>query len=397
VNPSDPISELASGFHYADPETLRNPWPLYHRFRTECPVAHSDQFDGFWILSRYDDILAAARDTGTFSSARGVTIPPLNLGLPLLPFESDPPQHTGYRRLLMKRFAAPAVAALEPFASREADRLLDQLAPIGAGDLMNDYAVPLTAAVFGQLLTLPEADRRSVAHWTNEIMERVAHPEAAAAAIGALRDFLATLIQARRVRPEDDILGVLLRAEIAGQSLSDDEVLSLCFTFVLAGLETTIIAMGAAMLYLARHPDLKARFQADDALLEPAVEEFLRLEPPAQAHARTLAADVELHGRTLRAGERVILLWASANRDAGQFPDPNRFVPDRHPNRHFTFGAGPHRCIGADLARMEIRVAIRQLLRRFPGYHLAEGVEVPSYKPARGPRILPVVLEGARP
>jgi cytochrome P450 len=288
------------------------------------------------------------------------------------------------------------VATLEPFASGEADRLLDQVEATGRADLVNDYALPLTAAVFGQLLTLPDQDRSTLAHWTNRIMERVAHPEAAVAAIRALKGYLDDLIRARRADPGDDILAVLLTSEIEGRALSHEEILSLCFTFVLAGLETTIIAMGAAMLYLARHPELKARFQANDDLLELAVEEFLRFEPPAMAHARTVASNVEMHGQELRAGDRVLLLWGAANRDPAQFAEPDRFIPDRHPNRHFTFGAGPHRCIGADLARMEIKVALRHLLRRFPDYYVPEGAEVVSFTPARGPRALPVALRWSR-
>jgi cytochrome P450 len=390
---SCPIQQLAAQFHHQDPAILADPWPLFERLRTECPVAHSEKFGGFWILSRYDDILAAARDTETFSSAQGVTVPPMGFGLPLLPFEIDPPRHTAYRRLLMKRFAAPAVAALEPFASAEADRLLDRLSPTEQVDLVNDYALPLTSAVFGQLLTLPVEDRTTLAHWTNRIMERVSNPEAAMEAMASLRGYLEALIRSRREQPGDDILGILLTTELLeGRKLTDDEVLSLCFTFVLAGLETTIIAMGAAMLYLARHPDLKARFAGDERLLELAVEEFLRIEPPAHAHARTVTADIELHGQTLKAGDRVVFLWGAANHDPAQFAEPERFIPDRHPNRHFTFGAGPHRCIGADLARMEIQVALRHLLRRYPDYVVAEGVEIPSFKPARAPRVLPVVL-----
>ena len=163
-------------------------------------------------------------------------------------------------------------------------------------------------------------------------MERIADPAGAASAIQSLKGYLDELIRARRRQPEDDIVK-----------------------------ETTIIAMGASMLYLARNPGLKARLRENAELLELAVEEFLRIEPPAQAHARTLSADVEVHGQTLRAGERVLLLWASAKGDADQFADPDRFVPDRHPNRYLTFGAGPHRCSGADLARIQIKVAIRQL------------------------------------
>jgi cytochrome P450 len=214
--------------------------------------------------------------------------------------------------------------------------------------------------------------------------------------MGALRGYLDRLIRARRTDPGEDILGVLLSAEIDGRSLTHEEVLSLCFTFVLAGLETTIIAMGASMLYLAGNPALKARFQGNDELLELAVEEFLRFEPPAQAHTRTLTTDVEIRGQRLRAGERVMLLWAAANRDPAQFAEPDRFVPDRHPNRHFTFGAGPHRCIGGDLARMEIKVALRHLLDRFPEYYVPDETQVMSFKPARGPRALPVVLRPVR-
>lgn len=387
-----PIEEVAKRFHHQDGEVQADPWPVYKRLRNECPLAHSDRYGGFWVLSRYEDIQAAAQDTRTFSSAGGVVIPPIGVRVPLIPFELDPPRHTEFKRLLMRRFSPEEIEKLEPFAVTEADRLIDQLAAAGRCDLVNDYAFPLTSAVFGQLLSLPIPDRMRVGRWTNRIMERAARPEDAAQAVKELLAYLDDHIARRKGAPGDDILDILMTSEIEGQRVTHQELLGMCFTLVLAGLETTVIAMGGSLLYLARNSHLRARLLGNEILFKPFVEEFLRMEPPAQAHIRTLTRDIELQGQRLKAGERVMLLWAAANRDEIKFEDPDTFQADRHPNRHLTFGIGRHRCIGSNLASMEIRVAVTCMLRRFPDYRIEDESQVSSFDSARGPRTLPVTL-----
>lgn len=387
-----PIEELARNFHHRDPEVLADPWPVYERLRNECPVAHSERYGGFWVLSRYADVVAAAQDTDAFSSAQGVVIPSMCLKLPLIPFEIDPPRHTEFRRLLMRRFSPQNVEQLEPFTIAEANRLIDGFAEAGCCDLINDYALPLTSAVFGKLLSLPISDRMKIARWTNCIMERVADPAGAAVAIDNLLAYLEDLIARRHKEPKDDILGILMSSEVEGRPITHEELLAMCFTFVLAGLETTIVAMGGSLLHLSHHPEMRARLLADDKLFATFVEEFLRMEPPAHAHVRTLRQDVELHGQKLQAGEQVMLLWAAANRDEDRFDCPVKFQEDRRPNRHLSFGVGRHRCIGSHLASMEIRVATTCLARRFPEYHVPDDSQVSNFETARGPRALPVKL-----
>jgi cytochrome P450 len=383
---NDPLD--TAGFHHHDPAVLADPWPLYERMRQHCPVAHSDRYGGFWILSRYADIRAAARDPEVFSSARGVVIPSIPSPVPLIPFEVDPPLHAEYRRLELRRLAPAAVARLEPMVREVARGLIDTIHQRGEGDLVVDFALPYTSTIFCRLMGVPDADRPPIVAWTGQILERASSPERAQEAVTAFYAFLDTFLALRRAVPADDLATEFLAARIEGRPLTADELRSICFTLLVAALETTILALGTSLRAIAEQPSLRRQLIERPELIPGAVEEFLRLDGPVQGHVRTLTRDVCLHGETLRSGDKVLLLWASANRDPASFANPDTFWAGRHPNRHFSFGVGPHRCVGAPLAQLELVVAVREILATMPGYTPAAVPEV--YPTARGVRRLPV-------
>jgi cytochrome P450 len=375
------------------PEFIRDPYPTYRELRDRCPVAHSDQFGGFWMLSRYRDVREAARDPQLFSSSQGVTLPPVGNPMPFLPIELDPPEHSKYRKTMQTWFSVRAIEKLEPTVREIVSGLIDDIEPDGRADLTEALAGPLPPIVIALLLGLPREDWprfRELAE-TMVTAAEVEDQERGAVAGMELLAYLGAEIEARREAPKDDMLTKMIGIEIDGEPIPSDAVLGLAFFLLMAGHETTVGGLSMMLMHVAKNPEVKQRLIDEPALIEKAVEEVLRLEPPIQTIARTVSHDVCVHGVDLAEGQKVVLAWGSANRDPSIFDHPDEFVVDRPRNPHIAFGDGIHRCLGAALARLEMRITLEEVLRRIPGYRINDdaGIEVGGFL-ARHVKRLPV-------
>jgi cytochrome P450 len=361
-------------------------YAIYRTLRDERPV-HREPGTREWLLSRHEDVRAAACDHASFSS-EGTDI---SRGLLPMIQALDPPRHDALRARALRAFTASRVALLEPEIRRIARELLDGFADTGRGDLVADFARQLPSRVIGALIGIPPERREAFLAWSDELVE--ASPASALderfrnPATSIYREFTKLLAERRAAR-RDDLLSALLDAEIDGQGLSEEELLGFCFVLVVAGNDTTsnLIANGAALL--AEHPDQRALLARELARIPAAIEEMLRFESPAQALPRILRREVVLHGVAIPEGAQVRLLWGSANRDERTFPDPDRFDTTRDARGHLAFGQGIHFCLGAHLARLEARVAFEELLARIPDYRLAEP---PTWRPSIWARAHPAV------
>jgi cytochrome P450 len=379
-------------FDQHDPHFIEDPERIFGPIREEHPLVHSDRYGGFWLLTRYEDVTAAALDCPAFTSAvPGTTlIPPTQPRTePLLPLELDPPEHTRYRALVNPVFAKPRIDALRPGLEALATRLLEPLVRDGGGDVMAAFAHPMSLGSLARLMDLPEEDEPRWFDWvermySNAILDSADHADAAREA----EAYIDELIEARKRTPRDDFLGMLLKAEVDGHCLSDAEVRQFGMVMLLAGYETTSGAMGMSLMYLAEHPELRGQLFRDvDGLKHTAVNEFLRFVSPVQVFGRNAAVDVDLHGETIPAGDVVLLAYGSANHDPRAFTDPERCLLDRHPNRHVAFGHGRHLCLGANLARLELTIMIEQFARLLPDFRL-DPRHAPTWKPRGDVRAL---------
>lgn len=382
------------------------PFDELARLRREAPVYHHPERrgPGFWCVTRHDDVTALSRDYERFSVERGIMLfdqpelaPP---EAPRMMIEMDPPRHTRYRLLVNKGFTPRMVNRLEDHMRVVARRTVDAVIDRGECDFVRDIASELPLQTIAELMNVPASDRARVFEMTNRI---VGHSDAEMSGggpaydmIGALHAYGRDLAVARRAtlaagEAADDILGTLLSAEVDGHGLSDADFEQFFLLLVVGGSETTRTAMGQGMLAFFEHPEQWARLQADPALLETAVEEVLRWSTPFLHFRRTATQDVELRGRSIRAGEKVVLWYVSANYDEDAFDEPHRFDVGRTPNAHVTFGGGgPHFCLGAHLARLEIRIVLEELLDRIPGIEQAGPPERMRSNWTNGLKRLPV-------
>ncbi|WP_332817493.1 cytochrome P450 [Sphingopyxis sp.] len=373
------------------------PHEIWSKMRREQPIAWHD--DGvrepFWALARYADITAVGKDSDQFISAPGVTIlrndqlgEPDTPRVPLL-LTMDPPEHHKYRMVLRERFKPSVMRALEEHIIARCREIADQVvaarvaaATAGDGeviDFVDAIAMRLPLDVILELLGVPADDRDQMYLWSNAVIGsedpeygNVDLPrEAILAAQQAMFGYFARFIAERRAAPREDLVSLLVEARIDGTPLSDHEILGFCFLLAIAGNETTRNATSGAMLALIEHPEARATLTADPSIMVPAVEELLRWVTPIVYMARTATCDVEIAGQTVRAGEKVVLFYPSANRDEGMFENPFTLDLLRKPNRHLTFGFGRHSCLGNDLARIELRAVLTEILTRFPGLELA--------------------------
>lgn len=374
--------ELSTHLH----ETLREQ-------RETCPVMHGSRYGGFWALTRYEDVAAAAKDHTRFSTASGVTIPPFGSPVAAIPLELDPPEHTAFRKILQPHFTPAAARALEPSIRQLVRSIVDEFADDGHADMVHALGAPIPPLVIAMVLGLDESDWPRLRSWTSQMIEAsVAEDrDANRAAAGQLFAFLRESIADRQANPRDDLLTEIVHGTVDGRPLSDDELLGMVQLISVAGHETTVNGIGNLLHHLVLHPEVRERLVADPSLIPAAVDESLRFEAPVLCLARTVVADTEMSGTQLSTGDKVLLLWGSANRDGERFAEPDRFDIDRTDNRSLTFGLGAHRCLGEHLAKVEICVTVEELLRRVPEFHLAEGAVVGSHVGNnRGPLTLPL-------
>ncbi len=337
-------------------ETWRNPFEMYTRLRDEDPVHHVEDGD-YWVLSRFNDVFDAARDTDTFSSAQGLTFTYGEreaLGMDFAPMVMlDPPEHTAFRRLVGRSFTPRRVVELEPavrdFVVERVERLRDQ----GTGDLIATLAKPLPSFVVAHYLGVPEQDRGRFDHWTDEIVgsNATGDPLGAIDAVSELAMYFSELIELRKTEPGDDVVSDLVTAMEDGEEVDMLAILGFAFTMVAGGNDTTTGLLGGATELLTQNPDQRDLLREDPELIPGAVEEFLRLTSPVQGLARFTTRDVEIRGTTIPAERKVLLAYASANRDPQEFgPDAEELDVRRDIDRIMSFGYGAHHCLGAAVA-----------------------------------------------
>jgi cytochrome P450 len=364
-------------------EFHEDPYPTYRWLREHAPLYRNERMR-FWALSRFADVMAAFVDWQTYSSAEGIILERLDPAYleatPMMIFQ-DPPRHDRLRKLVSRAFTPRRMAGLEPFVREIAIRLIRPLVQAGGGDFVKDFSTPLPMEVIFTLLGVPDADRRQLREWTDVALDRDPDspdppPRALAAMMNAMRYWYQLLPELRR-RPNDGLICALFEAEVETDDgptrLTDGEIVGFCSLLGAAGSETTTRLLANAAVLFARHPAEYAKVLAAPARIPDAIEEVLRHSGPTHYAARTLTRDVTWYGRTVPAGDRILLLIASANRDEREYPDPDRFDVDRRIPTLITFGQGVHFCLGASLARLESRVALEEFTKRFPRYRVDEG------------------------
>jgi cytochrome P450 len=392
-----PVDQRAAAFDHNDHAMRARCAAAYAELRDQCPVFHSEAWGGFWVASRYEDVYEVGRDVERFASAPGVMLPPVGHGRPLLPMDSDPPEHPEYKRLMLPRFAPAAVAGMEQDVRDLARGLVEDIVGRGEADLYETLCKPLPMLLITRLLGIERDD--AFWAWTDTLIYgRVdgTSVEEIRGAADSLYAFLAGQIAERRAAPgRDDLISLLLRGDVEGRPYREDEILDLCFFLLIAGLENTSFGIRATLRHLAVEPAHRAAVLADPSLVHNLVEQSLRLYSPVTALCRTATRDTEVAGRAIGKGERVLLLFGSANRDPAVFPDADAFHLDRRDGRHVAFGIGPHRCVGSNLARLEMRVAVEEMLRLIPDYRLAAGPD-PGWYDATCLNVVWDVTGGAR-
>ena len=376
--------DAAAAFKLATAQTWATPWPMYRALREHDPVHHvvPGRSDDYWVLSRHADVWNAARDHETFSSAQGLTVnygelekiglqdnPPMVM--------QDPPVHTEFRKLVSRGFTPRQVEAVEPAVRRFVIERIERLRAAGGGDIVAELFKPLPSMVVAHYLGVPEQDRDRFDGWTEAIVAANTTGSVASvgAAVGSMMGYFAELIERRRRDPGDDTVSHLVAAGVGadGDAAGTLAVLAFTFTMVTGGNDTTTGMLGGSVQLLHQRPDQRRLLAGQPDLIGDAVDELLRLTSPVQGLARTTTRDVELHGRTIPAGRKVLLLYGSANRDERQYgADAGELDVTRRPRNILTFSHGAHHCLGAAAARMQARVALTELLARCPDFEVDE-------------------------
>jgi cytochrome P450 len=391
-----------TAFDHHDPEQMLDPYPGYAELRKRGPDAHSDRHGGFWVVTRYADVVAVAQDHARFRSGHGIAVP-LAIDVRVEPQESDPPRHTAVRGLMTPWFSVTAVAAMEPLVRSVSGALLDAWDGRSEVDLVADYANPLASLVVLRLLGFPEVLIPRLQTAIDVTLHSRHDPAAQGAAAADLAACVAETMAARRAAldagttPPDDLVTRILTGQIDGRAVTAEEAVSLGLSLVFAGFETSANTIATAAFHLASRPDLWDRLRADPELVPSAVEELLRFVSPVQVIGRRIDEALSLGDAALAPGDTVVVAYGSANHDPEEFVDPDEIRLDRTPNRHVAFGTGIHRCVGRHLARLELRVALGDLTARLAGYELADPAAVEwGYGENRGVRALPVRIRLAR-
>ena len=354
-----------TAFRY-DPSTSEfqtDIWDVYRILRDEHPVFYDADKDQY-VLSRFDDVWRAVHDVDTFSS---LVAEADNL-LPQMIYV-DPPRHTALRALVSRAFTPKRVAEVEARVHVVARELIDGIAARGECEAQHEFAAILPSVIIAAMIGVPDEHVPKFREWTGSFLE-ITEPGDFAQAAANIYGLFAELLAERRTQPRDDMMTALIGAEVDGEKLTDEELLGFCLLLVLAGNDTTSSLIGSGLVMLARDPEQRALLVADPSRWPVAIEELNRIESPTQVLPRTAVKDADFHGTTIPAGSRVMLVWGAANHDDREFPDPERLDVTRHVTRHLAFGHGAHYCLGANLARLEARVAFEEWHARFPDYEL---------------------------
>jgi cytochrome P450 len=371
----DPLSLL-----FLEPGAADDPTPAYEQLRRECPVARTPGLTGdmsVWVSS-YDHALWALKHPEVFSSAAEA----IDVGQQhdLIPLQIDPPLHTKYRRLLAEWFNTRAIAPLEPEVRKLVNELLDGIAPRGRCDFHAEFATPLPSTVFLAMMGLPQDDLATLLRWRDDIIRPAADPEEAGvvrARTGAeITAYFEGQIEELRAAPRPGFWSELVNAELDGRPLSDGELLGIAFLMLLGGLDTVTATLDCMIEYLAAHPAQRRALVERPEITVDAVEEMLRALTPVQLVPRVVAQDAEVGGVQVRAGDHATIVLGAANLDPHAFPRAADVDFDRPRAINLAFGGGPHLCLGINLARLELRVALEEWHRRIPDYAVAEGAVI---------------------
>ncbi len=399
-----PVKDWATDFDHADPEYNKNAHAIWDQLRGTCPVAHTQRYGGTWLPTTHDLVHEIAYDTDHFSS-RGVVVatvkpsdnpdaPPAPIG-GAPPITSDPPFHQHARKILLPAFAPTVINEWEPEVRRLCRDLIENMGSLDVVDAAVQYAQHIPVNVIARMLGFPPEDGELFRGFVHNVLEAInLEPGARVAAFQELDAYISKQVQDHIENPRDDLTSFLLNAKIFDNPLSPQHVGGTIILLLIAGIDTTWSAIGSSLWHLATNPVDRRRLVDNPALMPMAIEEFLRAYAPVTM-ARVVKEDYNFHGVDMKQNDWVLLPFPAANRDPAEWDDADKVIIDREVNRHAAFGLGIHRCLGSNLARLELRVAVEEFLAAYPDFELAPDEVVKwSVGQIRGPRELPVRITG---
>jgi cytochrome P450 len=400
TNRHPPVGDFADDFDHIDPAWVADPYPIWDDLRQRCPVAHTDRYGGTWLPVTHDLVAEVAYDHEHFTS-RSVVVSerrpgPDDLPAPIglsPPITSDPPYHSIVRRMLLPAFTPKPIAAIEPFTRELCRELLKATQGRTSFDAAIEYAQHIPVRVIVRFLGFPQEDADMFRSIIRLVLEEVdLPPDEREERFTEVDAYMDAQIEDHMAHPRDDLTSFLIEAEIDGRKLPVEQIRGTMILLMVAGIDTTWSAIGASLWHLAQHPEDRRRLAAEPGLMGTALEEFLRAYAPVTM-ARLVAADFDFHGHPFKEGDWLLLPFPAANRDPAAFEDPGVVQLDRTQNRHAAFGLGRHRCLGSNLARMELRIALEEWLACYPDFELSDPAAVTwSAGQVRGPRALPVTI-----
>ncbi|MBR0794709.1 cytochrome P450 [Bradyrhizobium jicamae] len=390
-----PVTDWVNDFDHTDPTWTENPFPIWEELRAASPVVHTERFLGCYMPTTYQAVKEIAYDTEHFSSRRVIVRdvrPDITARAP--PITSDPPEHKPAKQLLLPPFTPDAMKKLEPRVRAICNELIDEFIADGQCDAAARYTKHIPVRAIAHMLGIPEKDGDLFIKWIHQILELgIKDDNELMSGVREMTGYFVSHLEQRKHQPGDDLISQLMLAKGPdGQPLSDEHVLGSLRLLLIAGIDTTWSAIGSSLWHLARTPADRERLIAEPALIPTAIEEFLRAYSPVTM-AREVMKETTISGCPVKSGNMVLLSFPAANRDPAMFPDADKVVIDRKENRHAAFGLGIHRCVGSNLARMEMTVAVEEWLKRIPDFRLDPTGKVTwSEGTVRGPRQLPVLF-----
>ena len=393
-----PVEDFATDFDHTDPQWVANPYPIWDELRQTCPVAHTNRYGGAWFPTTHELVSAVANDTEHFTSRTvvvgngrpGEDALPAPIGV-APPITSDPPFHHIARRLILPAFSPGVVNNLEPQVRALCNKYLDIIGDKKEFNAGDEYAQFISPGVIKVMLGFPDEDEDKFREFVHIVLEGVDEPdvEKRMEQFQPVADYIEAQVADHRANPRDDLTTFLINAEIDGQKLPDEMIFGAMVLTLIAGIDTTWSAIASSLWHLATHPADRERLINEPELMPLAVEEFLRYYSPVTM-ARLVKEDFNFHGVDMKKDDWVLLGFPIANRDPKAFEDADKFIIDRKVNRHVAFGLGIHRCAGSNLARMELRIALEEFLKRYKNFELSDPKGVTwSQGQVRGARSLP--------
>ncbi len=389
-----PVTDWLRDFDHQDPRWTENPYPIWDEIRASgCPIAHTDRYHGVHLPTRWQDVRDIAYDPEHFSSRRVVVRDEYMTSVAAPPITSDPPDHRAARMVLLPMFTPKAIDRYEEETRAICNALIDDLLEQAQPDAAVHYAQHIPVRIIAHMLGIPQSEGDLFRQWIQWVLvDGISDLKALQRGFTEMSMYFMPLIAQRQAAPGDDLISQLLQAEFEGQRFTPEHVLGTVRLLLIAGIDTTWSALGASLWHLATHPADRRRLAAEPALMSTAIEEFLRAYAPVTM-ARVVRKDTVFNGCPMKAEESILLSFPAANRDPEVFPDAHKVLLDREDNRHAAFGLGIHRCVGSNLARMEMTVGIETWLKRIPEFSLDPARPMAwSTGTVRGPRKVPVRL-----